>query len=86
MITACVACGLIAAGCIACVWCTLGGRKQAAYLRRVARYHLLRRRYARRMHGPLPGHDQDVPYDHWGWLAALDAWEAPAARTEETRT
>ena len=67
-------------GCAAC------GRRQLAYLRRAARYHLTRRRYARRMQGPLPARDQGVAYGRREWLAALDAWEAPAARRERTRT
>lgn len=78
--------GLTIAGCAAYAWCVLDGRKQAAYLRRVARYHLTRRRYARRMRGPLPARDQGVPYDRRQWLAILDAWEAPAARPERSRT
>jgi len=78
--------GVILAGCGAYAWCVLGGRQRLAYLRRAARYHLTRRRYARRMNGPLPARDQDVPYDRRRWLAILDAWDAPAARPERTRT
>ena len=62
------------------------GRERLAYLRRAARYHLTRRRYARRMRGPLPAHDQGVPYDRRRWLDFMDAWDAPAARPERTRT
>ena len=84
------ACGLTLAGCAAYAIRAIPGyetlRKQIAYLRRVARYHLLRRRYARRMRGPLPARDQGVPYDRRQWLAIQDAWDGPAARPERTRT
>jgi hypothetical protein len=53
---------------------------------RAARYHRTRHRYARRMHGPLPAREQGIPYDRRRWLAVLDAWEAPAARPERSRT
>jgi len=71
---------------IAATGYALIGRERLAYLRRAARYHLTRRRYARRMRGPLPDRDQGVPYDRRRWLAILDAWDAPAARPERTRT
>jgi hypothetical protein len=88
---ACAACGLIIAS-TACIWCAMDGpgaarlRRTARHYLRVARYHLLRRRYARRMRGPLPDRDQGVPYCRREWLATLDAWDEPAARTERTRT
>lgn len=53
---------------------------------RQVRYHLARRRYHRQMHGPLPARDQGIPYDRLRWLAILDAFEAPPARTVRTRT
>jgi hypothetical protein len=53
---------------------------------RQARYHLTRRRYWRRMRGPLPRRDQGVPYDRQAWLAILDAYDARPARTVRTRT
>jgi hypothetical protein len=78
--------GVILAGCGAYAWDVLDGRQRIAYLRRAARYHITRRRYARRMRGPLPASEQDIPYDRRSWLAALDAWEAPAVEPERTRT
>ena len=84
------ACGLTLAGCAAYAIRAIPGyetlRKQIAYLRRVARYHLLRRRYARRMRGPLPARDQGIWYDRRRWLEVQDAWEAPAAPAEKSRT
>jgi hypothetical protein len=77
---------VILAGCAAYAWDVLDGRQRLAYLTRAARYHATRRRYARRMLGPLPARDQDVPYSRREWLAILDAWDAPAARPERTRT
>ncbi len=77
---------LVLAGCAAYAASVLPGRERLAFLRRAARYHLTRRRYARRMRGPLPARDQGIGYDRRAWLAALDAWEAPAARTERSRT
>ena len=74
--------GLALAGCAY----ALIGRERLAYLRRAARYHLTRRRYARRMRGPLPDREQGVPYDRRRWLDFMDAWDAPAARPERTRT
>jgi hypothetical protein len=53
---------------------------------RAARHHLTRRRYARRMRGPLPGRDQGIWYDRRRWLEVQDAWGEPAARTERSRT
>jgi hypothetical protein len=77
---------VILAGCAAYAVSVLDGRQRLAYLTRAARYHIARRRYARRMLGPLPARDQDVPYSRREWLAILDAWDAPAARTEKTPT
>jgi hypothetical protein len=83
--------GLILA-CIACIWCAMDGpgaarlRRAARHYLRAARYHLLRRRYARRMRGPLPDRDQGVPYCRREWLAFMDAWDEPAARPERSRT
>lgn len=82
----CTAVGVIVAGFGVYAWDVLDGRQRLAYLRSAARYHLTRRRYARRMRGPLPARDQGIPYDRRRWLAALDAWEAPAAPPERTRT
>ena len=77
----------VIAGCAACAWSARPGRPARYSLPvRAARYHLTRRRYARRMRGPLPAHDQGVPYDRRRWLAILEAWDAPAARPERTRT
>ena len=53
---------------------------------RAARYRLTRLRYARRMRGPLPARDQDVPYCRRRWLEVLDAYEAAPARAERSRT
>lgn len=71
---------------IAATGYALIGRQRLAYLTRAARYHITRRRYARRMLGPLPAWDQDVPYNRREWRAFLEAWDAPAARTEKTPT
>ena len=77
----------VIAGCAACAWSARRDRRARYSLPvRAARYHLTRRRYARRMRGPLPPRDQGVPYDRRRWLAILDAWDAPAARPERTRT
>jgi hypothetical protein len=53
---------------------------------RRARSRLTRRRYARRMRGPLPARDQGIWYDRRRWLEVQDAWEAPAAPAEKSRT
>jgi hypothetical protein len=53
---------------------------------RAARYRITRRRYWRRMRGPLPRRDQGIPYDRHAWLAILDAYDARPARTVRTRT
>jgi hypothetical protein len=53
---------------------------------RAARYHITRRRYWRRMRGPLPQRDQGIPYDRQAWLAILDAYDARPARTVRTWT
>ena len=53
---------------------------------RQARYHLTRRRYYRRMRGPLPRRDQRVPYDRETWWDIIDAYYGPPARTARTRT
>jgi hypothetical protein len=74
--------GLTIAGC----GYALIGRQRLACLRRAVRYHLERHRYVSRMRGPLPGRDQDVPYDRRQWRAFLEAWDAPAAPPERTRT
>lgn len=52
---------------------------------RAARYHRMRRRYARRMTGPLPERDQRIPYSRREWLAILDAYDGPAP-PERSRT
>jgi hypothetical protein len=71
---------LVLAGCAAYAAAVL----RASPLR-AARYRLARLRYARRMRGPLPERDQGIAYDRRAWLAILDAWDAPAARTERSR-
>ena len=83
----------VIAGCAACAWSARRARRgrrdrRARYSLpvRAARYHLTRLRYARRMRGPLPWWDQGVPYDRRRWLDFMDAWDAPAARPEKTRT
>jgi hypothetical protein len=76
---------LILAG-VAAYAVSIVARERIAFLRRAARYHLTRRRYARRMRGPLPWWDQGVPYSRLKWLAVLDTWEAPAARPDRSRT
>jgi hypothetical protein len=77
----------VIAGCAACAWSARRDRPARYSLPvRAARYHLTRLRYARRMRGPLPASEQGIGYDRRRWLAALDAWEAPAAPPERTRT
>jgi len=82
-------------GSLTCLRRTLAARTLATLLRAAiaaapcltwARWHLTRRRYTRRMRGPLPPRDQGIPYDQRRWLTALDAWEAPAAPHERSRT
>lgn len=80
---------LVLAGCCAYAYSIQAGHEQLDCLRfpvRAARCHRIRRRYARRMRGPLPARDQDIPYSRRQWLAILDAWEAPAAPAERSRT
>lgn len=56
------------------------------YRIRQLRHHLTRRRYYRRMRGPLPARDQRIPYNRREWLAIIDAYDARPARTERSRT
>jgi hypothetical protein len=72
---------LTLAGCAA-YWLAVSGSHPARYIR----YRAERRRYVRRMRGSLPARDQGVPYDRRAWRAFLEAWDAPAARAERTRT
>jgi hypothetical protein len=58
---------------------------------RQARYHITRRRYWRRMRGPLPQRDQHIDYSRQRWVEIQDAYERRAyrgcpARTVRTRT
>jgi hypothetical protein len=54
---------------------------------RWVRYHYTRRRYHRRMRGPLPQWDQRIPYDRQEWRAFLGAYDGPPARDPmRTRT
>jgi len=73
-------------GRLACLRRTIAARILKTLLRAAIRYHLTRRRYTRRMRGPLPARDQGIWYDRRRWLEVQDAWDEPAAPTEKSRT
>jgi hypothetical protein len=73
--------GLVLAGCAA-YWLAVSG----SHLARCIRYRAERLRYARRMRGPLPARDQDIPYDKRAWRKFLETWDDTSTDPERSRT